>query len=145
MAGVTPCSMRMALEMEMSDRADDHGEAYEDQDRKWFRAAPVAAFPEGGGGCVMIGGLQIAVFNFKRRGEWYACQNLCPHKREMVLSRGMLGSAHGVAKVACPFHKANFSLETGECLNSDLDEISIYPVRIEDDHVLIGLSPADLG
>ena len=103
----------------------------------WRRAAPVDAFPEDGGACVMVGSLQIAVFNFSRRGEWFACQNMCPHRREMALSRGILGSAGGVPKVACPFHKAAFSLQSGECLSSELDPIRTYPVRVEDGWVLI--------
>jgi nitrite reductase (NADH) small subunit len=109
----------------------------------WFRAAPVEAFPKDGGACIKVGRLQIAVFNFARRGEWFACQNLCPHKREMALSRGLLGSAAETPKVACPFHKAAFSLETGECLSADLEPIRTYPVRVEDGHVLIRLADAD--
>lgn len=105
----------------------------------WFRAAPVDAFPRDGGACVRAGAEQVAVFNFARRGEWFACQNLCPHKRQMGLSRGLLGSADGAAKIACPYHKATFSLETGECLSSDLEPIRTYPVRVEDGHVYIGL------
>lgn len=143
MADVSPCSMRMALEMKQLGRKDD-GEAFQDDDLKWFRAAPVSAFPEDGGACVMIHGRQIAVFNFARRGQWYACQNLCPHKREMVLSRGMLGSARGEPKIACPFHKATFSLESGACLNSDLDAIDTYAVRVVGDEVYVGLAAADL-
>ena len=144
--GLTPASMRMALEMSALKRPAEEADAdsYEDQDGTWFRAAPVSAFPEGGGACVRVGHLQIAVFNFRRRGEWYACQNMCPHRREMVLSRGMLGSSKGKPKIACPFHKATFSLEDGTCLNSDLHAISTYPVRIEDDHVFIRLSADDL-
>ena len=110
----------------------------------WYRAAPVSAFPPNGGACVMAGPLQIAVFNFERRGEWYACQNLCPHRQQMALSRGLLGSTNGVAKVACPYHKTTFSLVTGECLGSDVPSIATYPVRVENDWVLVGL-PADLG
>ncbi len=106
----------------------------------WVPVAPPGAFPENGGACVKVGPLQIAVFNFTRRGEWYACQNLCPHQMQMILSRGMLGSASGVPKIACPYHKSTFSLETGECLNADLDSIETYPVRVEGGQVFIKLS-----
>lgn len=109
----------------------------------WFRAARVDVFPRDGGACVLAGPLQIAVFNFARRGEWYACQNLCPHRMQMALSRGLLGSADGVAKIACPFHKTTFSLETGECLGSSSGAhyapIRVYPVLVEDGWVHIGL------
>ena len=108
----------------------------------WFRAARVDVFPKDGGACVLAGSLQIAVFNFSRRDEWFACQNLCPHRQQMALSRGLLGSADGVAKIACPFHKATFSLETGECLSADYPSIRVYPVRVEDDWVHVGL-PTD--
>ena len=106
----------------------------------WFRAARIQDFPENGGACVRYKNLQIAVFNFSRRNEWYACQNQCPHKMQMVLSRGMIGSHQGEPKIACPFHKKTFSLKTGECLNSDECTIEVYPVRIEDGYVHIGLS-----
>lgn len=106
----------------------------------WFKAAPVHAFPENGGACVKYKDQQIAVFNFSRRNEWYACQNLCPHKMQMALSRGMIGSTDGQPKVACPFHKKTFSLATGECLNADECSISVFPVRIEDGFVHIGFT-----
>ena len=106
----------------------------------WIRVAPSRVFPANGGACVRVGDLQIAVFNFTRRGEWYACQNLCPHQMQMILSRGMLGSAAGVPKVACPYHKSTFSLETGVCLNADLESIETYPVKIEHEQVFIKIS-----
>lgn len=106
----------------------------------WFKAARVSDFPENGGACVRYGKLQVAVFNFARRNEWYACQNLCPHKMQMVLSRGVIGSQEGEPKVACPFHKRTFSLKSGQCLNADCDRISVFPVRIEDGFVYIGFS-----
>ena len=87
----------------------------------WFKATQVEKFPEDGGLCVLYKGLQIAVFNFSRRGEWYATQNLCPHKMQMILSRGMIGSTDEEPKVACPFHKNNFSLKAGKNLNGDLE------------------------
>ena len=104
----------------------------------WYKAAPVDAFPTNGGACIKYKDKQIAIFNFVRKGKWYACQNLGPHKMEMVLGRGMIGDANGIPKVACPLHKRTFSLETGENLNSDLPAIAIYPVKIEDGFVYVG-------
>ena len=106
----------------------------------WFKASPVAKFPENGGACVKYKGMQIAVFNFAREGIWYAIQNLCPHKMEMVLSRGIIGEEQGEPKVACPLHKNSFSLKTGKHLNGDLNRIATYPVKIEGDFVYIGFS-----
>ena len=105
----------------------------------WFKAARVQDFPENGGACVKYKDLQVAVFNFSRRNEWYACQNLCPHKMQMVLSRGMIGSVQGEPKIACPFHKRTFSLKTGECLSGDNCSITTYPVKVEDGKVFVGI------
>lgn len=107
---------------------------------EWFRAAPVSRFPVNGGACVKYKDKQIAVFNFTREGNWYACQNLCPHKMEMVLSRGMIGEEQMEPKVACPLHKNSFSLKTGKHLNGDLPDIATFPVKVEDGFVYIGFS-----
>lgn len=106
----------------------------------WFKAAGVSKFPKNGGACIKYKDKQIAIFNFTREGTWYACQNLCPHKMEMVLSRGMIGDENLEPKVACPLHKNNFSLKTGEHLNGDLAAIATYPVKIEDGFVYVGFS-----
>ncbi len=67
----------------------------------WVRVGKVDDFPIDGGAAVRYGYAQLAVFRFDSRGEWYATQNMCPHKREFVLSRGMIGDAAGTPKVAC--------------------------------------------
>lgn len=105
----------------------------------WFRVGRTDQFPENGGACVLINNQQIAVFNFARRGEWYACQNLCPHKMQMALSRGIIGSINEEPKVACPFHKKNFSLKTGACLNAEEASITTYPVKVEDGYIYISV------
>ncbi|GEP89818.1 nitrite reductase (NADH) small subunit [Chitinophaga terrae (ex Kim and Jung 2007)] len=107
---------------------------------KWFLACDVTDVPTNGGVCVKYNETQIALFFFARRNEWYATQNLCPHRRQMALSRGMTGTVADEPKVACPFHKKTFSLKTGQCL-SDESECSIqtYPVKIENDKVYIGI------
>jgi len=107
----------------------------------WFNAGKTSDFPTDGGGCIKYKDKQIAVINFEKRGEWYACQNLCPHKLEMVLSRGMIGSAEDTPKIACPLHKNTFSLKDGSNLNGNDDlKIATYPVKIEGDNVLVGFS-----
>lgn len=108
---------------------------------QWVLACYADDVPENGGACVKHGDEQIAVYNFSRRGEWFATQNLCPHKQQMVLSRGMIGSAGAACepKVACPFHKKTFSLLTGECLSGEDYQIKTYPVKVENGRVYIGI------
>ena len=105
----------------------------------WFTACLTEDVPANGGVCVKQGDDQIALFQFSRRGEWYATQNLCPHRRQMALSRGIIGSQNDEPKIACPFHKKTFSLATGECLNGDECKIQTYPVKVEDGKVFIGI------
>lgn len=108
--------------------------------KNWFKAAEVDAFPENGGACIEYQGLQVAIFNFTRRGEWYATQNLCPHKQQMILSRGMLGSDDDEPKVACPFHKKTFSLKSGENLNGNECDLATYPVKVENGYIYVGFA-----
>jgi nitrite reductase (NADH) small subunit len=106
--------------------------------KTWFKVGNVNDFPDNGGACIKYKDKQIAVYNFTRKNKWYACQNLCPHKMEMVLSRGMIGDLEGIPKVACPLHKKTFSLEDGSNLNGDDYRIAVYPIKIEDENVYIG-------
>lgn len=105
----------------------------------WFLACSVNDIPDNGGVCVKYHDKQIALFYFTRRNEWYATQNECPHRNQMALSRGMIGSHGDDPKVACPFHKRTFSLKTGECLSGDNCSIKTYQVKVENEKVFIGI------
>jgi len=105
---------------------------------EWFKVGKTTDFPEDSGACVKHNTKQIAVYNFTRTGKWYATQNLCPHKMEMVLSLGMIGDKAGIPKVACPMHKKNFSLEDGSNLAGEDLKIATYPVKLKDGKVYIG-------
>jgi len=105
----------------------------------WFPACAVYQVPANGGVCVRYKEEQIALFHFERRNQWYATQNECPHRKQMALSRGLIGCQDDEPKVACPFHKKTFSLRTGECLNGDECNIKTYPVRIENGTIFIGV------
>lgn len=106
--------------------------------KKWFLAGKVSDFPVDGGACIKYGTKQVAIFYFHRLEKWFACQNLCPHKFEMVLSRGLTGETEGIPKVACPLHKKSFSLEDGKNLNGEEYEIAVYPVKIDSGNVYVG-------
>jgi nitrite reductase (NADH) small subunit len=106
----------------------------------WFDACRAEDVPTNGGVCVKYMDEQIALFHFSRRGEWYATQNMCPHKHQMSLSRGMIGTQEDEPKIACPFHKKTFSLVDGRCLNDEENyQIRTFPVKVENDRVYIGL------
>lgn len=105
----------------------------------WIAACRTEEVPENGGVCVKHKNDQIALFHFARRNEWYATQNECPHRRQMALSRGMIGTMGDEPKVACPFHKKTFSLLDGRCLTGDECAIKTYPVKVEDGIVYIGI------
>ncbi|WP_392348736.1 nitrite reductase small subunit NirD [uncultured Polaribacter sp.] len=110
----------------------------ESEVNEWFKVGKITDFPENSGACIKHNTKQIAVYNFSRTGKWYATQNLCPHKMEMVLSLGMIGDKSGIPKVACPMHKKNFSLEDGSNLAGEDLKIATYPVKIKGENVYIG-------
>ncbi|MFO7448092.1 MAG: nitrite reductase small subunit NirD [Ignavibacteriaceae bacterium] len=114
-------------------------EVLEEKEIKWFKACYVDDVPEDGGACVRYKDQQIALFYFTSRNEWYATQNMCPHRFQMALSRGMIGDKNGEPKVACPFHKKTFSLVTGCNLNGEDYIIKTYPVKVENNTVYIGV------
>jgi nitrite reductase (NADH) large subunit len=110
----------------------------------WVQVGKVWDFPTDGGATVKYGQVQIAVFNFTSRGEWYATQNMCPHRREFVLSRGMIGDQKGTPKVACPVHKKTYALESGQCLSGDNYSLRTFAVKVEGDDVYLHLPPTEV-
>lgn len=107
-----------------------------------FRAvADASSIPPDTGITVKVGKVPIAIFHSTINGHWYATQAQCPHKGDAVLGRGLLGDHHGQPKVACPYHKRTFSLETGECLNAESPNLATFPVKVEEGIVYVELPP----
>ena len=111
---------------------------------RWVPVGTADDFPIDGGSTIKYGRTQIAVFNFSTRGEWYATQNMCPHRKAFVLSRGMIGDAKGTPRVACPLHKKTFSLETGKSLQDEEYSIRTFPVKVENGSVSLNLPPTEV-
>ena len=108
----------------------------------WWKAGRTGTFPKEGGMAVSYGGVQIAVFRYGQEDQWYATQNMCPHKQDMVLARGLLGDNEGVPKVACPLHKKQFSLEDGSCVSGEKLQVATFDVKVTDGFVYLHLPPA---
>ncbi len=107
----------------------------------WVHVGSVTDFPIDGGATIRYGEVQIAVFHFASRNQWYACQNMCPHMNAFVLSRGIVGTAGDEPKVACPLHKKPFSLRSGKCISGEGYAIKVFPVRVNDGQVYLDLPP----
>lgn len=132
-------------QLEMLDgRTLEEHEREQLKETRWMPVGRVDDFPADGGATIKYGKVQIAVYNFTSRGEWYACQQMCPHKKSFVLSRGVLGDANGTPKVACPLHKKTFSLESGECLSGEEYQVDVFPVKVENNEVFLELPPIDV-
>jgi NAD(P)H-dependent nitrite reductase small subunit len=112
-------------------------------DATWVYAARVEDVPRDGGVTIRHGTLEVAVFHFASRDAWYATQAVCPHRKDAVLGRGLLGTQNGAAKVACPLHKKTFSLETGAGLSDPSYAVQTYPVEVRDGTVWVKLPPGD--
>jgi nitrite reductase (NADH) small subunit len=119
--------------------------------KSWIQVCHAKDVLVGGGGCVKLGGVQIALFRLPAAeggNDWYAVQNLCPHDGRQVLSRGLTGDAKGEPKVACPLHKNSFSLRTGAHLAGTATKpewsLETFPVREVDGLIFLEFDTARL-
>ena len=106
---------------------------------EWFKAVEVTKVPENCSVTIRYKSRQIALFNFTLKDEWYASQNLCPHKRQMTLGRGLIGDKEGLPKVTCPMHKKSFCLKDGKNLNDEDLSIITYETKVKEGFVFINL------
>ncbi|MEG4507929.1 Rieske (2Fe-2S) protein [Microcoleus sp. F6_B4] len=68
-----------------------------------------------------------------RQGRNVTCyRNACTHL-EYPIDMGKVSS--GI--ITCPFHKYQYKLDTGKCLNAPSDALESYPVKIEGDRVFV--------
>ncbi|WP_354622951.1 nitrite reductase small subunit NirD [Psychromonas sp. MME2] len=85
--------------------------------------------------CAQFNDEQVAIFFDKRNNALYALANFDPFGQANVISRGIIGSTEDIVYVASPLYKQRFNLQTGECLESPVHALKIYPIRFENDEV----------
>ena len=112
---------------------------FANSEKSWIDVGPTSDFLPNIGTTILYGDTQLAIFNNAVRGEWYCTQNMCPHKQAFVLSQGIVGDKDGSPKVACPLHKKQFALDTGEGVGDEPLNILTFPIKIENDRVLTEL------
>ena len=93
--------------------------------------ASVHEIPPGEGRTFAVNGQMIAVFRL-RDGSVRAVQAVCPHKGG-PLADGQID----LKQVLCPLHLNAWDLSTG-CSLSGQPDLTTYPVRIDDDTILLG-------
>ena len=82
---------------------------------------------------VEVGGRRILIANVD--GRFCAADDTCTHE-EASLSTGVLKGT----VVRCPLHGSRFNVCTGEAMEEPAeDDLQTYPVRVEDERILIGL------
>ncbi len=87
------------------------------------------------GVCALVGDKQIAIF--RHGDDLYATGNWDPIGKAFVMSRGLLGSAGQIPKVASPLYKQSYDLRTGQCLDDSSVRIPVFPVRCVEGRVEI--------
>jgi nitrite reductase (NADH) small subunit len=97
--------------------------------------------PERGAAALLAAGgepVQVALFR-THDGTVHAIGNIDPFSGAAVLSRGIVGDRAGVPTVASPIYKQVFSLVTGVCLDEEGVTVPVYPVRVADGWLQVGL------
>ena len=99
----------------------------------WQDVGVAQDFPLGALRSVTVGNRSVLLVRMD--DGFYAMDGRCSHMNA-DLGRGRL-EGHGVE---CPMHRAVFDLRTGEVIrNLSARKLNTYPVRVEDDRVLIDI------
>jgi nitrite reductase (NADH) small subunit len=107
----------------------------------WHDACSVAEIPAGCGVAALLCGRQIALVRPDEAETVFALSNYDPFSEAFVIARGIVGDRAGRPKIASPIYKQGFDLETGGCLDDPTVRLPIYPVRVRDGRVEVGIRP----
>lgn len=97
------------------------------------KVASIGEVREGEPRVVDVEGRSIAVFNVA--GQFYAIDNLCPHRG------GPLGEGDVEGKiVVCPWHAWRWDVTTGANANNPAVRVACYAVTVEGGNIFVALS-----
>jgi nitrite reductase/ring-hydroxylating ferredoxin subunit len=100
---------------------------------RFIKVGRVGELAEGQVKVVQVNGQPIALFHVG--GRYYALEAACPHEGEPLADGVMEG-----LRIICPWHGYDFHVKTGECgMDPDLRALT-YPVKVQDDDLLIEMA-----
>jgi NAD(P)H-dependent nitrite reductase small subunit len=106
--------------------------------KQWAAVCPLEDITPNSGVCALVCGQQIAVFR-TADDRVHALSNHDPFSSANVLSRGIVGDIRGELAVASPVYKQHFSLATGLCIEDPAVQVTVFPVRIDNGVVQVGV------
>lgn len=69
-------------------------------------------------------------------GKLFATQDNCPHE-DIKISLGCINPA---GRLKCSLHGFSFDLTSGKCDNIDVENLITYPIKIENNTILVNLT-----
>ena len=101
---------------------------------KWVRLCALSEIPGPGNVAeVEVEGATVCLANID--GELSALDNICPH-RQGPLGQGWIESGC----VVCPWHSWMFHAKTGESEYPRGEHVTVYPLRTENDDILVEIT-----
>jgi nitrite reductase (NADH) small subunit len=110
--------------------------------KRWQPVCTLEDLQPDSGVCVLVEGLQVAIFYMPKEDAVYALNNYDPFGSANVLSRGLVGDLNGQPVVSSPLHKQHFNLNTGVCLEDETVAIPAYAIRINQGSVQVSITDA---
>lgn len=101
----------------------------------WIDAGPLTAIPCPGARQLRTEQITLAIVRTSS-DTIYAIADACPH-RGGPLSQGMVYGE----RLQCPMHGLVIDLVSGAAIAPDHGSTATYPVRINNGHILVGLTP----
>ena len=98
---------------------------------RWVKVCRLAEAPQPGD-VTEAKAEDIAICLANVDGRLSAVDNICPH-RQGPLGQGWIDGK----SVVCPWHAWSFNLRTGEAEHPVHAKVEVFPVRIEEDEVLV--------
>jgi len=110
----------------------------------------LSEFADGKIRTVCVDGREVGIARWN--GALYAVHNLCTHQSgpvcDGILSGRLTAAFPGdmvidtrIPILACPWHGWEFDLRTGRALHDAQARLRIFPVRVENDRVLVEVGP----
>lgn len=100
---------------------------------EFVAVASTSEIPPGRSKIVVVQGHIVAVFNVG--GSFYATTNTCLHRGGPVGEGTLDGPI-----VTCPWHGWQYDVRSGQNLLNPMARLKTYPVKVEDDRVLVAPS-----